>query len=34
MLVSRQFLKLLMEKYGKHAVYSDGGTGIKKVIKY
>jgi transposase-like protein len=26
MLVARQFLETLIEKYGKHSVYSDGGT--------
>ena len=33
MLVARQFLESLIEKYGKHSVYSDGGTWYPEACK-
>ena len=33
MLVARQFLQSLIIKYGKHSVYSDGGTGYPEACK-
>ena len=33
MFVSRQFLESLIEKYGKHSVYSDGGTWYPEACK-
>jgi putative transposase len=37
MLVVRQFLESLIEKYGKHSIYLDGGTwypeACRKVLK-
>ena len=33
MLVARQFLESLIEKYGKHSVYSDGGTWYPEALK-
>ena len=32
MLVAEKFIRLLVEKYGKHTVYTDGGTGIQKHV--
>ena len=34
MLVARQFLQSSLVKYGKHSVYSDGGTWYPKPAKY
>ena len=34
MLVAEKFIHSLVEKYGKHTVYTDGGTGMMKPAIY
>ena len=32
MLIARQFLESLIQKYGRHPVYSDGGTWLSRSL--
>ena len=34
MLVAEKFIRSLVEKYGRHAVYTDGGTWMMKPAIY
>ena len=34
MLVAEKFIRLLVDKYGRHTVYTDGGLGIHNYAKY
>ena len=34
MLVAERFIQSLVEKYGKHTVFTDGGTGTMKHVVY
>ena len=34
MLIAEKFIRSLVEKYGKHTVYTDGGTGIQKHVNF
>jgi putative transposase len=34
MLVAEKFIRILVEKYGKHTVYTDGGTWYHEHVMY